>query len=399
MMLGNIAIGTDFYGRETECADLWRYLEKDHVVASGPRRLGKSSIVHRLCEKAEADNIMARHVDVQGVEGAQGFIDEISKHFPDATISGYLSRMGQGAKRLIGSVKKFEAKGPGGIGGVLELQVNTSLPWFTAAQALQARLSVAPVLIFIDEFSVFLHKLLQQDQKQAEALLAWLRAWRVTPGVACRFLFTGSIGLNALLEGYSLSAQVNDCFEYPIGPFKRAAAIDMVEKFAGDFQWAINEESVKHLVDKVGWLSPYYLCLLLDQTMQAARDRLDENAAPGAAKVLITSDVDDAYERLLSSRSRFVHWEQRLNRDLKDGDLAFARLILTALAKKADGLTQKQLHTRLSKLEPDPDARALRQQAITSKLQEEGYLSAPDADSRVKFLSFLLRDYWSRNHV
>ena len=34
----------------------------------------------------------------------------------------------------------------------------------------------------------------------------------------------------------------------------------------------------------------------------------------------------------------------------------------------------------------------------SSILQEEGYISAPDADSRVKFLSFLLRDYWSRNH-
>ncbi len=399
MMLGNIATGTDFYDRETECDDLWRYLEKNHVVASGPRRLGKSSIVHRLCEKAETESIMARHVDVQGVEGAQGFIDEISKHFPDVTISGYLAKMGQGAKKLIGSVKKFEAKGPGGIGGALELQVNTSLPWFTAAQALQARLSAAPVFIFIDEFSVFLHKLLQQDQKQAEALLAWLRTWRVTPGVACRFLFTGSIGLNALLEGYGLSAQVNDCFEYPIGPFKRAAAIGMVEKFAADSQWVIGAESVKHLVDKVGWLSPFYLCLLLDQTMQAARDRLDESAVLGAAKVLIESDVDDAYERLLSSRSRFVHWEQRLKRDLQGADLAFASLILTALAKKADGFTQKQLHARLVKLEPDPDARALRQQNIISKLQEEGYLSAPDADGRVKFLSFLLRDYWSRNHV
>jgi hypothetical protein len=399
MMLGNIATGADFYGRETECADLWRYLEKNHVVASGPRRLGKSSIVNRMREQAEADGVMARHVDVQGVEGAQGFIDQISLLFPDATISGYLSKMGQGAKKWLGAVKKIDVKGPGGIGGALELQINSSLPWFEAAQALQGRLSDAPVLIFIDEFSVFLHKLLQQDQKQAEALLAWLRAWRVKPGVACRFLFTGSIGLNALLEGYGLSALVNDCFEYPIGPFKRVAAMSMMRQFAEDAEWMIIDETLGHLVDKVGWLSPYYLCLLLDQTMQAARDRRDEAGDSTALKELIISDVDDAYERLLSSRSRFIHWEQRLNRDLQGADLDFAKLILTALAKKPEGLSQKQLHSRLSKLEADPDARALRQQIIASKLQEEGYVSAPDADSRVKFLSFLLRDYWSRNHV
>lgn len=399
MMLGNIATGADFYGRETECADLMRYLAKNHVVASGPRRLGKSSIVNRLCEKAESDGIMARHVDVQGVEDAQGFIDEINRHFPDATIRGYLSKMGQAAKNMFGAVKKIDLKGPGDIGGGIELQINPSVTWHAAAQALQARLSDAPVLIFVDEFSVFLDKLLQRDQQQAEALLAWLRAWRVKPGVVCRFMFTGSIGLNALLEGYGLSAQVNDCFEYPIGPFQRADAIKMLQKFANDDQWAINDECLTHLVNKVGWLSPYYLCLLLDQSMLAARDRFAENPQPGNGKTLLNSDVDDAYERLLSSRSRFIHWEQRLGRDLKDVNLDFAKLMLSALAKKADGLTQKQLHARLAKLEPHPDLRTQRQQSILSKLQEEGYLSAPDAASRVKFLSFLLRDYWSRNHV
>lgn len=398
MKLGNIATGDDFYGRETECADLWRYLEKDHVVASGPRRLGKSSILNRMSEQAAAQGLLAQHVDVQGVEGVQGFIDEISRKFPDATIKGHWGAMSQGAKNWLSAVKKVELTGPGGVGAALELQINTSQPWFKAAQALQARLNDVPVLIFIDEFSVFLQKLLQQDQKQAEALLAWLRAWRVLPGGACRFLFTGSIGLNALLESYGLSAQVNDCYEYPIGPFKRPIAISMVRKFALAEGWTIAEETVSQLCDCVGWLSPYYLLLLLDQTMQTARDRLEESQIL-PPKELIPADVEGAYERLLSKRSRFIHWEQRLARDLDGVDLAFAKLILTALAKKVDGLTHKQLHTRLSKLEPDIDARARRLQIILGKLQEEGYLSPPDADARLKFLSFLLRDYWSRNHV
>lgn len=399
MILGNIATGSDFYGRETECADLWRYLEKHHLVASGPRRLGKSSIVNRLCEQAQERGLMARHVDVQGVESAQGFIAEISRHFPDESIKGYWLQMEQGAKKWLAAIKKFDVKGPAGIGAALELQVNTNLPWLEAAQKLQARLSPAPVLIFIDEFSVFLDKLLQQDAKQAEALLAWLRAWRVQAGVACRFLFTGSIGLNTLLEGYGLSAQVNDCYEYPIRPFPRATAFNMVRHFAGTENWAMADDNLHYLLDKIGWLSPFYVCLLLDQSMQAARDRREEAGIGDTPRELLITDVDDAYERLLSSRSRFVHWEQRLKRDLKGTDLAFAMLILNAVAKKAEGLTHKQLHARLAKLEADPDLRAQRLHSIAAKLQEEGYLSPPDTAQRIKFLSFLLRDYWSRNHV
>lgn len=402
MKLGAIATGIDFYDRKTECSDLWGYLENEHVVASGPRRLGKSSIVNRLREEAVAKGLLARHVDVQGIEGAQAFIDEISSHFPDDSIKGYLSSLGDTAKQWFSAVKKFELKGPGGVGGGIELQANASQTWHRSATALQARLTAVPVLIFIDEFSVFLQKLLAGNQKEAEALLAWLRAWRVTPGVACRFLFTGSIGLNALLEKYSLSAQFNDCYEYPIGPFKVNAARDMVSAFAQREGWSIAPATASYLCERVGWLSPFYLCLLLDETTKAARDRLDETPLPPQGepnRELTPDDVDSAYERLLSARSRFIHWEQRIHRDLAGVELAFANLVLTAMAKNPTGLTQRQLHARLAKLEPDPDQRAARLQTILGKLQEEGYTSPVDASGRVKFLSFLLRDYWGRNHV
>lgn len=402
MKLGNIATGADFYDRQTECADLWRYLENDHVIASGPRRLGKSSIVNRLREQAIEKGLLAQHVDVQGVESAQAFIDQVSGHFPDASVNGYLGTLGQVAKNWFSVVKKIELKGPGGVGGTIELQASASQTWYRSATALQARLTNVPALIFIDEFSVFLQKLLLRDQKEAEALLAWLRAWRVTPGVVCRFLFTGSIGLNALLATYGLSAQFNDCLEYPIGPFKPSAARKMVKAFAVRGDCLMSDATANHLCERVGWLSPYYLCLLLDQTMQAARDRLDEVPYTSPAtpqKELIDADVDDAYERLLSARSRFIHWEERIKRDLAGLDLAFTNLVLTALAKNPTGLTQRQLSARLAKLEPDPDLRAARLQSIAVKLQEEGYIGPPDATGRVAFLSFLLRDYWGRNHV
>jgi hypothetical protein len=402
MKLGHIATGRDFYDRKAECADLWRYLENDHVVASGPRRLGKSSIVNRLREEAGQKGLLAAHVDVQGIDSAQAFIDEISGHFPDGSIKSYLSSASEQAKSWLSAVKKIEFKGPGGIGGGIELQAAATLPWHRSAMALQSRLHDAPVLIFVDEFSVFLQKLLERDQKEAEAFLGWLRAWRVTPGIACRFLFTGSIGLNALLGKYGLSAQFNDCFEYPIKPFSTKVACEMLITFAVRDGWLIDDMTAANICEKVGWLSPYYLCLLLDQTMQVARDRIEETSASPISppqKTLILTDVMDAYERILSARSRFVHWEERLKRDLTGLNLNFAMVVLSALAKNPNGLTKRQLSARLAKLEPDPDLRTERLQNIHLKLEEEGYISTPDDTGRTRFLSFLLRDYWGRNHV
>ena len=402
MKLGNIATGSDFFDRNTECADLWRYLENDHVVASGSRRLGKSSIVNRLREEAIAKGLLAEHVDVQGKDGAQAFIDTVSNHFPDDTVKGYLGSLGQHAKKWFSAVKKIELKGPGGIGAGVELQSAAVQSWYQSATVLEARLSPVPALIFIDEFSVFLEKLLEGNQKEAEAFLAWLRAWRVTPGVACRFLFTGSIGLNSLLEKYGLSAQFNDCYEYSIGPFKPKAACAMLTTFAQQEGWTISDATAIGLCQKVGWLSPYFLCLLLDETMRAARDRMDEDPSTQNGeplRELTLADVSDAYERILSARSRFVHWETRLKRDLKGLDLSFTSLVLNNLAKHHDGLTRRQLHARLAKLQPDPDLRSARLQTTLLKLEEEGYISPPDESGKTRFLSFLLRDFWARNHV
>ncbi|MFM9971428.1 MAG: hypothetical protein ACKVQK_23850 [Burkholderiales bacterium] len=400
MRLGSIATGADFFDRRTECEDLWRYLADDHVVVSGPRRLGKSSIVTRVREEAEAKELLVQYIDVEGIKSAQKFIDLLASHFPENFVARHLNSLGTHAKQWLSLVKKVDIKVPGGIGGGIEFQVGATASWQTAALALQQRLTDVPALIFIDEFSVFLEKLLKQDAKEAESLLAWLRAWRIRPGVACRFLFTGSIGLNALLESHGLTAYFNDCVDYRVGPFKSQPARDMIAAFTRESKWTIDDTSTNHLCNRVGWLSPYYLCLLLDQTMQAARDRVDETATPETARnTLIQDDIDVAYERLISARSRFVHWDKRLERMLSPNDLTFVRRILTLIARKPEGLTNRQLHARLAKIEPDPDKRASRMLDALRKLTEEGYISPPDTGAQVRFLSFLLRDYWARNHV
>jgi len=39
ILVGNKAQGKDFFDREREREDIWRYLEGNHILLSGPRRL------------------------------------------------------------------------------------------------------------------------------------------------------------------------------------------------------------------------------------------------------------------------------------------------------------------------------------------------------------------------
>ncbi len=72
--LGNKAEGEAFFDRENERQGLWRYLEGDHIVLSGPRRLGKSSLLQRLADEAVGQGLLARLVDVGGVDASVDFI-------------------------------------------------------------------------------------------------------------------------------------------------------------------------------------------------------------------------------------------------------------------------------------------------------------------------------------
>jgi len=134
---------------------------------------------------------------------------------------------------------------------------------------------------------------------------------------------------------------------------------------------------------------------LLASALDAGRDR--ELETESADHRLTGADVDDAYDRLLANRSRFIHWYKRLDRDLNQPELGFALDSLAAIARSNEGLTRRQLLNRLQRREPDPDSRARRLDAALLRLEEDGYLGFEG--ERVQFLSFLLRDYWKRNHA
>ncbi len=395
MRLGNKAEGIDFFDRVTEREDLWRYLEGNHIVLSGPRRLGKTSLLQRLADEADSKGLLARLVDVEDINSAEAFIDALEKSFPDESIAAYLKAAGEKASGWLKRFRKVGVKLPGGIGGEIEMQALPQASWVERADQLQKRLSSAPLLILIDEFSVFLEKLITRDAVEAENLLGWLRRWRLASAVICRFVFAGSIGLNYLLEQHRLSTRMNDCHDFRLGPFKQRDALAMLATLGEREGWQTSEPVLLHLGQRTGWLSPFYLNLLLSASLEAARDR--ELEADSNDRTLTPADIDDGYERLLASRSRFSHWHQRLERDLTPADFAFALAILSALAKTGEGLTRKQLLARLQRRESDPDQRAATVNRLLLKLEEDGYLGC--SGERIAFLSFPLRDYWNRNHA
>jgi len=131
--VGNKADGDDFFDRTAEREDLWRYLSGNHVVLSGARRLGKTSLLQRLAEEAAERGWQARLLDVEGIDSAEAFVDQLARAFDEATLSGGRRSVGAAVTRVFASLRKVDVRVPGGAGVGLELQALTETPWRKAA--------------------------------------------------------------------------------------------------------------------------------------------------------------------------------------------------------------------------------------------------------------------------
>jgi hypothetical protein len=391
--LGSPARDDDFFDRERERQELWRYLKTDHVMISAPRRLGKTSLIYKMIAEAEENgcphNLHAKEIiDLGGYGTVEEAIAAMDSAFPDS----WTSVIWEGSKKTVARIKHVKTP----IGEVvLESPSTRSFPWHDKALALQKRLSPLPVLICLDEFSVFLGKILKENRSEGESFLGWLRAWRQKE-TACRFIFSGSIGIQSLLIHNRLTTSFNDCVDFPLGPFDSPNALAMLQQEATRENLQVDDGVFGHLCDKTGWLSPFFLNLLFDETRRVANERSSEGRL--TEKRISVDDVDLAYQRTINRNSRFIYWYQRLGDILEEPDLGMALAILRAIARAGDGgLTRKKILARLSKHDVNnPEARRERMSRLLFFLHENGYLSQEEP---IRFLSFLLRDYWAKNHV
>ena len=387
LRVGAPAEGEDFFNRNVERAQLWRVLDGNHVVLGAPRRLGKTSLLKQLVHGAAEHGLLAQYLDVSHHTDASGLIQAIDHAFSETSIQAHLKKSSLAVTGWFARIGKLRIDA-GELGSVeLQIRPAADAAWQDHVHRLRGRLSPQPVLIVLDEFSVFLQHLLQRDMAQAIELLAVLRAWRQQTALACRFVFSGSIGLNRLLERHGLQAETNDCYDFPLPPFAPQDALAMLRHFSQREGWPLDEAGAASICERVGWLSPFYLMLALEESIQAAMQRLRATAASG--QPLLAADIDAAFAQLLATRSRFVHWHHRLAVHFAPPELGFAQSTLARLSARPQGLLQSTLLPDSSEVGPHADSLLL--------LEEHGYLVRDG--QRWMFQSPLLRQYWKKQHA
>jgi len=345
-----------------------------------------------MVDQAKSKGFQPVMISAAGARSETEFIRELiqaldSLHAPEAKqILKDLMRKAKWLRR----VRKF-----GLLGGTLEFD-GLDEDWKQAAEDVRSALAQLEDrwLIFIDEFPIFVHRLVRQEEtpERAEVFLGWFRDLRQAENAPenVQWFVSGSIGLDTVTRQANLGDTINDLHkETRLGAFSRDVADEFLVELGERYELAMDPETRTHFLSKFTWLIPFHVQLLFSEI----RDLVTKGVSP------TSQDIDAAYEHLLSpgKQSLFDFWVQRLTKELPRPSNTLALLLLDTVVMDDNGVSRQVLNQALSGKISDPDERQEQLDFLLQVLQTDGYLILED--KRYQFRSALLRNFWQRSRM
>ena len=384
---GRWVSGDNFFDRESELRLLEsRVCGGNHVLLSGQRRMGKTSIARELGRRLESKGWTSLFIDVEGATCPEDVIAEIAEAVhPIRSIS---SRFARTMKRLVDenieeiSAFEFRVRVRAGLSGRWQ-RYGTELIGSCADHDKR-------VLLVIDELPIFLLRMLRDDEGagRVDEFLSWLRG--VLQGLGSQspvLIVSGSIGLAPLVQRLGIPDRINHLYPFRLGPWSRQASVECFERLAESLGLSIEDGVSDAVYEALGIGIPHhvqsYFARLQDFAVMTGRDRVT------------VADVAEVYRTELlgpSGQSDLAHYEIRLRNALDEQSYRIALEILAEAATQGvfTYRARRCLERRYSRVAKDADRHI---GEVLDVLTHDGYLEAGDDGHRIPFR--LLKDWWS----
>ena len=372
----------DVVGRDAEIARYWSVLERQGLVVSAERRIGKTHIVLKMRDECRS-GYLPFYQDLEGVHSIPDLIRSIYRTVEQSsgTSPGLKARFAKWSGLL-----------PSKIAGV-DLPTADSTWQVLLADAFDRLTDVADnriVLMLWDEFPLMLHNLQRGEGPDAAMqLLDHLRALRSDRAGRLRFLFTGSLGLHLVLRALrnagNTNDPVNDMLSLTVPPMAHTDTCDLAGALLGETRAVPAQipDLAARIAGEVGGF-PYYVHHVVDQLDQLRRPpALDDVAA--AVEHLVYDSHDPA---------NFSYYVTRLSSYYTDEERSLALIVLDAMA----GLSSSATFTELLNLckHRDPSLADERLREVLAVLTEDHYVEArkDDYGAAYDFRWRLVKKWW-----
>ncbi len=394
---GRWVSGGDFFNRENELHILETHVrDHNHILLTGQRRMGKTSIVRELGRRLELNGWAFLFADVEAATCAEDAIADIAKAaYPIQSIrSRLIATVGRWLKDNI------EEAGP----DEFRVKIRAALDpgsWRRHGKELLRNCAEyeKPVLLVIDELPIFLKRILKHHngEQHVDEFLSWLRSALQDLGNDSPVLIvSGSIGLDHLVRRLGIPDRINNLYPFRLAPWDRGTSVECFTHLAEDYELSIENGVADAVYEKLGSGIPHHV--------QSFFARLRDFATMQGKNHVTVDDVNKVYQRRLLGawgQSDLVYYETRLKEGL-GGDDDYYSIAMEILAEAAiqeifTPSARRCLEEMYSSLVEDMPACIA---DVLEVLEHDGYLEA--SEDGYRFSSNLLRDWWFtrfRHHV
>ena len=318
----------DFFDRELELRLLQdRVKDRNHVVLSGQRRMGKTSLLQELGRRLTSEGWLVLFVDVEAASSAEDAIADIAhaayEHRPlrSHAIEGVRSWFTENLDEL--DVYNFRLK--------LRANLDNS-SWRRHGDRLfsDCAANEKPVLLVIDELPIFLKRMVRHDgsAKRVDEFLSWLRAATQMLGDGSPvILVSGSIGLAPLVNRLGIPDRINYLDPFRLGAWDCATTIACIETLAQSYGLKVEDGVGRAVYGSLGVGIPHHV--------QSFFARLRDHSIQHVKDTLTVADVEEVYRSSLlgaPGQNDLVHYESRLKEALDDDGYSIAMEILAEAA-------------------------------------------------------------------
>ena len=310
----------DVVGRDAEIARYWDVLERQGLVISAERRIGKTHIVLKMRDECRS-GYLPFYQDLEAVHSTTDLIRSIY-----STVHRSLSAL----PSFKAHIAKWSSLLPGKIAGV-DLPTGDSTWQALLSEAFDDLIGIADdrlILMLWDEFPLMLHNLQRREgADSAIRLLDHLRALRLLHADRLRFLLTGSIGLHLVLRSLRRAGNTND----PVNDMLSLTVPPMSHRDTSDLAAALLEETraartqipdlASRIASEVGGF-PFHVHHVVDRLYQLRRPPTLQDVS-SAVDTLVYDSHDPA---------NFNYYVNRLSSYYADDERATALVILDTMA-------------------------------------------------------------------
>jgi len=381
IVIGPVAIGSEFYHRSDIVEDIWTKLQKGNcILLAAPRRVGKTSVMQYM-ESNPIDNYQLIFQNIQGIDSANKFYERIYTLLLNCLNKTTKARKWLGKFLKSKSITKISLEG---------IKFETKPTDFlketaTLLAEINKNEEIEIIVLLLDELPEVLFNISKTNNADAISILKFLRHWEQQPELnrKVKFVLAGSVGIHYVVEKIETrNADLNNLAKVYFEPLSDDESHKYIDWATKGATVTYNTELKQHLLEKIKYFVPYFINLLIDE--------IDRQAKKANNPKITTQSIDTAFDTVVKNNDYFNDWKKRLQDYMSKADFNFVNEILIHTAHN-EYISLQEIYDKAVKYEKTADY-----MEFINELEKDGYIV--EFENKYLFISPFLSAFWKRNN-